>query len=80
MLVIVALIANHGLISLKTFVSRFSTNCAISFFRLYLILHACTARFDVIVWGEIFLELNQALQKENPFKFFLFPTYIYIIH
>ena len=24
------------------------------FFRLYLILHACAARFDVIVWGEFF--------------------------
>ena len=33
MIVTVALMANHGLISLKTFVSRFfQPNCAISFF------------------------------------------------
>ena len=35
------------------------------FFRLYLILHVCGARFDVIVWGENFLELNQALKPNS---------------
>ena len=62
MLVTVALMANHGLISFKTFVSRFPNQTVqLVFFCLYLILHACAVKFDVIVWGENFWELNQAL-------------------
>ena len=59
MLVTVALMANHELISLKTFAISDQT-VQLIFFRLYLILHACAVRFDVIVWGENFWELNQA--------------------
>ena len=38
----------------------FNQTVQLVFFRLYLILNACAARFDVIIWGEIFWKLNQA--------------------
>jgi hypothetical protein len=48
MYVTVALKANHGLIRLKDSSHGFQPNCAISFFRLHLVLHACVQIFDVM--------------------------------
>ena len=61
MWVIVALKANHRLIRLKRFVSRFSTKlCNYFIFYLHLMFHACVQRLDGM--DEIFLggELNRA--------------------
>ena len=35
------------------------------FFRLHLVLNACTVRFDMTLWGENFWELNRALVAES---------------
>jgi hypothetical protein len=43
-------------------------NCAISFcFYVYLMHHACAARFDVMENLENFLELNKALDEKDFF-------------
>ena len=42
------IVFNHGLIGSKHSSRNFQPNCAISFFRLHLMLHACIARFDVM--------------------------------
>ena len=53
-------LAHVGTVALKAFQglkdsSRdFQPNCAISFFRLHLMLHACAARFDMTFWVENF--------------------------
>ena len=42
------ILSNYGLTRIKRFVSRFTANCVISFcFHMYLMLHACAAKFDV---------------------------------
>jgi len=46
---------------LKASSRDFSPNCAISFFRLHLVLYACAARFDVTSAAQNFLETKQAL-------------------
>jgi hypothetical protein len=60
MLVTVALKAFYVLIRLTRSFRYFSENCAISFFRLRLVLHACVQTFDVIDGGKKFWKLNQA--------------------
>jgi hypothetical protein len=59
MWVTVVLKTNHGPIRLKRFVSRFP-NCAISFFHLHLVLHACVQTFDVMGEPKKNLGNNQA--------------------
>ena len=61
MFVIVAIMANHGLIRLKRFISWFTTKLCNSFFHLYLMLHACIKRIDVMSEKFLGKELNKAL-------------------
>jgi hypothetical protein len=46
-------------LGLKDSSRDFLDNCAISFFRLRLVLHTCVQTFDVMGEGKIFWELNQ---------------------
>ena len=62
MWVTIALMANHGLIRLKKLSHDFPLNCVISFsYNLYLMLHTCIQRFDVMFLEKTFEELNRAL-------------------
>jgi hypothetical protein len=54
MLVTVTLKAFYGLICLKDSSRNFLENCAISFFHLRLVLHACVQIFDVMVGVKFF--------------------------
>jgi len=61
MFVIVAIMANYGLIKLKRFVSRFTTKLCNLFFRLYLMLHTCVKKFDEMYKKFFGGKLNKAL-------------------
>ena len=69
------LVFNHGLIRLKTFVSQFPTKlCNQFFFRLYLMLHARIARFDVMTTVALFRNLGWELNTRIKFYNFLRST------
>jgi hypothetical protein len=56
------MLSNYKVIRLKKFVSRFIDNCIISFyFDLYLVLYACTVKFDMMKNFEKFLVFERTL-------------------
>jgi hypothetical protein len=49
------IMSNHGLFGSKVSSRDFPPNCAISFFRIHLMLHACAVRFVTVVFlGKLF--------------------------